>query len=99
MSDLVTRALVIKPGGLLRQVTITVVEGIVNLNYSSQKVLQKGSIVSIPLKNLKASSPRRTTILEEKLLANVTVNEKKIDTPAVCFDVSAEDRSYVILPM
>lgn len=93
-----TRALVIKPGGLVRQVTITKIDGVVNLNYSSQKMMQKGSIVSLPLKNLKYSSPRKTTILEQKLLTDVTVDDKKVVAP-VCFDVTAENKLYVIIPM
>ena len=92
------RALLIKPGGVVRLVSVAKTGGIVNLTYASQKLMSAGKLVSLPVENAKCSQPRRPSDLELKQISTIVVDGKKVES-ASCFDMVVDGKTHVVVPM
>jgi hypothetical protein len=92
------RALLIKPGGVVRLVSVSKTGGVVNLTYASQKLLSAGKLVILSVENAKCSQPRRSSDLELKQISTIVVDGKKVDSKS-CFEMQVEGKIHVMVPM
>ena len=98
MSEPVLRALLIKPGGIVRVATVTKTEGVVYLNYASQKLMRSGTLVSMPAGSTRVSQPRKLTDAEKKMIATALVDNKPVK-PTSCFEMVESEKTFIVIPM
>jgi 2-polyprenyl-3-methyl-5-hydroxy-6-metoxy-1,4-benzoquinol methylase len=98
MSDPVLRALLVKPGGVVRLSTITTTAGVPYLNYKSQKLLSSGNLVTLAMDKATVSLPRKVSEIEKKQASEIVVDGTNFQAKT-CFDIKVDNKSFVVIPV
>jgi hypothetical protein len=94
----VLRALLIKPGGVVRLATVTKTAGVVYLTYVSKKLMRGGRLVSLSVEGAKTSDPRKLTDSERKQAATIEIDGKKV-LASGCFEMELEGKTHIVVPV